>query len=181
MVSLKIFVTFCAFVADWLLFIFPLLQGKMELMDSNSVFKKYQSSHHQGFSLKGLFKNIIWVIPPLRIYYLKKYAGKELFDLSLNKEDFAKFYGFYNKSIAWYYVSYAGFLDALYTTYEMTEYLPIGEWSLIIFIVIVVILTYGGISYTNYMVSSNRKINLVKKIAKNHKNKIHQEQTYEKK
>ncbi len=46
------FTVLCVFVADWLLFIFPLYQGKMELMESNTVFAKYQGS-------KNVFNNII--------------------------------------------------------------------------------------------------------------------------
>ena len=48
------FTVLCAFVADWLLFIFPLYQGKMELMESNTIFAKYQGSKGKK---KSIFKD----------------------------------------------------------------------------------------------------------------------------
>lgn len=65
---MEVFVAGCAFVADWLLFVFPLYQGRMELMESNSVYAKYQSTHSKKKGVPFLY----WLFPPLYFRYVKK-------------------------------------------------------------------------------------------------------------
>lgn len=87
------FTVLCAFVADWLLFIFPLYQGKMELMESNTIFAKYQGSKGKKKSISFVY----WLFSPLLLHYYKKNTHQQLVRLASNKKDLQNFYSFYNK------------------------------------------------------------------------------------
>ncbi|EKK20419.1 hypothetical protein B808_508 [Fructilactobacillus florum 8D] len=158
---MEVFVAGCAFVADWLLFVFPLYQGRMELMESNSVYAKYQSTHSKKKGVPFLY----WLFPPLYFRYVKKQNIKGLNRLFKNKDDFRNFYGFYNKSIAWYFVSYAGFLNAIESTYGVLEDLELGFLTIPLFLVIVTSLFILGHHYVNYMASNQHRIRFIKSVA----------------
>lgn len=157
------FTVICAFIADWLLFIFPLYQGKMELMESNTVFAKYQSSTEKR--KKAPF--IYWLFPPFLFHYYKKNANQQLINLSLNKKDLKNFYSFYNKGLAWYFVSYAGFLNAIASSYEALEKFELGEFAILGTFIICTCCFFAGNQYVDYLCSKKRHQRFIKSIATN--------------
>lgn len=155
------FTVLCAFVADWLLFVFPLYQGKMELMESNTFFAKYQSSNSEKKSAPFIY----WLFPPLLFHYYKKNAHQQLISLAKNKQDLKNFYSFYNKGLAWYFVSYAGFLNAIASTYELIEKLELEEFAIWGTILICLCFFFAGNYYVNYLCSKKRHQRFIKGIA----------------
>lgn len=155
------FTVLCVFVAGWLLFIFPLYQGKMELMESNTVFAKYQGSKGKKKSISFVY----WLFPPLLLHYYKKNTHQQLVRLASNKKDLQNFYSFYNKGFAWYFVSYAGFLHAIVSSYEVMEKLELGEFSTLATLIVVVIFFFAGNHYVDYLCSKKRHQRFIKGIA----------------
>ncbi|USS88351.1 hypothetical protein M3M39_02420 [Fructilactobacillus hinvesii] len=152
---MEIIIGILGFIGDWLLFIFPLYQGRMELMESNTVFAKYQIKGHKTKPTSLLE----WIIPPLLFHRLKKTAGRaQVQDLVNNKEDFKNFYSFYNKGLAWYFVAYAGFLNGVCSTYELIiEKMELGRIGIILFIVVSLVIFLAGQYYVNYLTSWKRE------------------------
>ncbi|USS86155.1 hypothetical protein M3M38_05530 [Fructilactobacillus cliffordii] len=157
---MEIIIGFLGFVGDWLLFIFPMYQGRMELMESNSLFAKYQVKGHKPKPISLLE----WIIPPLIFHRLKKTAGRaQIKDLVNNKEDFKSFYSFYNKGLAWYFVAYAGFLNGVCSTYELlNEKMELGTIGIILLIIISLIIFFAGQYYVSYLTSWKREKRFIK-------------------
>lgn len=156
------FTILCAFVADWLLFIFPLYQGKMELMESNSVFAKYQSSTAKKKKLPFFY----WLFPPLLFHHYKKQAHQQLSNLAANQQDLKNFYSFYNKGLAWYFVSYAGFLHAIASSYELLEKFDLEELATLGTFLICLCCFFAGNYYVDYLCSKKRHHRFIKGMAK---------------
>ncbi|WP_429971482.1 hypothetical protein ACQW5G_02375 [Fructilactobacillus sp. Tb1] len=156
------FTILCAFFADWLLFIFPLYQGKMELMESSTIFAKYQSST----SKKKKVPFFYWLFPPLLFHHYKVTAHKQFERLSANEVDINNFYSFYNKAFAWYFVSYAGFLHAITSTYEICEKFELDHLAGWATLLIVAIVFFTGNRYVDYLCSDKHKVRFIKGLTK---------------
>ncbi|USS93098.1 hypothetical protein M8332_05740 [Fructilactobacillus ixorae] len=171
---MEVVIGILGFIGDWLLFIFPLYQGQMELMESNSVFAKYQIKGHKPKNASLLE----WMIPPLLFRRIKRTAGKaQINDLINNKEDFQNFYSFYNKGLAWYFVSYAGFLNGVCSTYELIiEKLALGRIGIVIFIVVSLLIFFAGHYFVSYLTSGKREKRFIKRMLPIVKNTIKNKQ-----
>ncbi|MGM0238290.1 hypothetical protein ID741_000882 [Enterococcus sp. AZ103] len=101
---------------------------------------------------------IYWILPPLKIH-LEKQRSKQLLNaMKLSDEDTKKVWLFLDKATAWFYVSLAGFFNAIYFTYDLMN--SFFKRNFIPYLIVVIILM-SSLSILNvvYRTSSKRMQN----------------------
>lgn len=158
---MQLIFTLMPFLGDWLLFIFSMYQAGLELQSYEQFLNKYRN-----YSIKlNKVSPLYWILPPYKIYLEKKRATKILESIVKSQSQFNDIFNFLNKATAWWYVSIAGLLNAIYSTNELLDKLKIGT-NPIIFLIIIIILFLFGLGQVKYRLSNQRKNKMYNQIKK---------------
>ena len=146
-------------IGAWLIFIFPLYQGMLELQEQIQHVKKL------GISNSKLPKVSIWywIFPPLKIKLEKQRMFKLLSLRQTSTEELDLFLHFLDKATAWFYVALGGLLTAISVTYNTLEEFKIDLSPLVFWLLIILIIICTFIS-DNYRINSKRKQRIIQKI-----------------
>ncbi len=146
------------FIGDWLLYIFPLYQGWMELYTYDRFIQRFEKTAKTVPKISPM----LWIIPFYKIHREKQRAMLILKqDVSSNQE-LDEMLSFLDKSVAWFYVALGGLLNAIYATYELTSNL-LPNFPIISAGIISLLSFFLGIFHARYRVSEYRKRRMIRK------------------
>ncbi|GLB47482.1 hypothetical protein WR164_14610 [Philodulcilactobacillus myokoensis] len=144
------------FIGAWLLFMFPLYQGILDINDQDLIVSNIIKKSRKN---KSVFrKNIsrfLWLIPPLKVH-LERERSLAILRSSNNDANFDDIYSLLNKATAWVYVAFAGVLNGIVATNDLLQEADVSHpiWSLVIISLIMIIIS---IFYIGYRISDHRK------------------------
>ncbi|MBW1606172.1 hypothetical protein [Lactobacillus sp. Sy-1] len=150
---MKIFIAWLGFFGDWLLFVFPLYQGLLDVTEGSDMLK---NAHSSGKKRNRMISSLLWLLPPLKVL-IERRRVRQISKYALNQSvDFNKVYRKLNVATAWVYVSLAGVLNGIVATEELLEIYNYGDnwWILLITSLLIVFI---GIKIIQYFVSDKRK------------------------
>ena len=153
--------TFCGV---WLLYVFPLYQGALELSEPNKMLKRFQKSGNKYPKVSPWY----WLFPPLKIHKEKIRGIKMLRDNISSKKEMDRLFRYFNKAVAWYYIAIAGVLNGIVATHELFAVYSLQE-HFISMIVFDCILILAGLYHVHYRLNDARKNRLLTKIFQSEK------------
>lgn len=153
------FMLILSFIGEWLLFAFPFYQSCLELEEQESSIRLLtkDDSHYRKIS------SWYWLLPFYKIYYEKRRAVEIIRKEGLHSDKLTDMLRYFDKATAWFYVSIAGLLKGISTTYELFESFHWEEhYTLFVLTVLVLIL----LSFINvgYRMSKRRKQRMLSKV-----------------
>ncbi|EOT41137.1 MULTISPECIES: hypothetical protein [Enterococcus] len=158
------FYTILTFCGVWLLYIFPLYQGALELTEPNRLLKKFQKTGDHYPKISPWY----WLIPPLKIQKEKNRGIKILRHNIKNEKEMDRLYRYFNKAVAWYYIAIAGVLNGIVATHEFFTVFFQNKYFLGM-ISVDILLIIAGFYHVHYRLKNTRKKRLMKKIFTNDK------------
>ncbi|MBK0083328.1 hypothetical protein IAE51_05340 [Lactococcus sp. S64] len=150
-----------SFIGTWMLYVFPLYQGTLEMSEQQRIIGKFTNKDKKFLKIS----NCYWLLPFLKIHLEKKRAIKILKDSTNNERDYKELLSFFDKSLVWIYVSLAGLLNGLVSTHELVEVFTIRSHTLFILGIDILMLLIG-IVHAYYRVTDKRITRELVKIKK---------------
>ncbi|UQS86119.1 hypothetical protein MOO44_00300 (plasmid) [Nicoliella spurrieriana] len=153
---MKILISWLGFIGDWLLFIFPLFQGILDVTEGSELLRGAKGTKNTDSKKHRRYGSLLWLLPPLKIMIERRKVMK-ISKYALNRKiDFDKVYRKLNVATAWVYVSVAGVLNGIVSTEDLLESYGYGDnWWLLIGSCLIIILI--SIQVIRYFASSDRK------------------------
>ncbi|WKT14587.1 hypothetical protein P9166_14490 [Lactococcus lactis] len=143
--------TVLSFIGTWMLYVFPLYQGTLEMSEQQRIISKFNNKDKKFLKVSNWY----WLLPFFKIHLEKKRAIEILKDSTINERDFKELLSFFDKSLVWIYVSLAGLLNGLVSTHELVEMFTMRSQTLII-IGIDILMVLIGIVHAYYRVTDKR-------------------------
>lgn len=150
---MHLFLTILTFIAEWILYAFPLYQGIMELYDEEEAVKAI--AHHIDKEKK--VPNIFWLFPPLKVYLERRRLLKVIRKSIKKTNNIHAILGFYNKAVAWFMVSLAGLFKSVEATYSLYDTVSYKK-STVFFLVMLGSCFILSTFYIVYRVKKNYRI-----------------------
>lgn len=148
------------FIGLWLLYIFPLYQGVLEISEQDKIIGKLSQADEQKYPE---ISSWYWLIPPLKIRKEKERGIAILRDSLNGKEDIHALFGFLNKATAWFYISLAGILNAIVATYDLVDSIT-KSYTLLISFIVDILMIIIGVLVVIYRSNRHRKQRILDKI-----------------
>lgn len=148
---MEIVINLCGFFGVWGLVSFPLYQAVLELSFNVFNFVKKIPNNFKNTKISPL----LWIIPPLKIYKEKQRVKEIFLSMDMSNEEIKKLWLFLDKATAWFYVSLAGLLNAIYFTYDLySKYFE--HLSIYYYLIVIVGMLVLSIVNVKYRVSKRR-------------------------
>ncbi|KRO00730.1 hypothetical protein [Companilactobacillus kimchiensis] len=146
-------------IGAWLIFIFPLYQGMLELQEQIQSVKRNEIKESTLPKISMWY----WLFPPLKIRLEKQRMFKLLSQRHTSNTELEAFLHFLDKATAWFYVALGGLLTAISVTYGTLEQFKIELSPPIFWLLIIVIIICTFVS-DNHRINSKRKQRIIQKI-----------------
>lgn len=145
----------------WLLYIFPLYQGALELSEPSKMLSRFKHKQKKYPKISPWY----WLIPPLKISKEKQRGIKILQDHLTSQKEMDRLFRYFNKAVAWYYIAIAGVLNGIVATRELLLTFDCDSlWAVVLVSVILVII---GFYHIHYRLNKERKNRVLTKIFNN--------------
>lgn len=151
--------TVLSFVGIWMLYVFPLYQGTLEMSEQQRIIGKFNKKNKEFSHVSNWY----WLLPFYKIHLEKKRAIKILRYSTVNEKDYKELLSFFDKALVWIYVSLAGLLNGFVSTHELIEVIALKPQSLLILAVDTVMILIG-IIHAYYRVTDRRTKKKLEKI-----------------
>lgn len=150
-----------AFLGDWLLFIFPMYQGVLEISEQKKAMKRFIKKGKKYPDVSPWY----WLFPPYKIFLERRRMVHILEDSIDSEKNFFVMQPFMNKATAWFYVALAGLLNGIAATNELLEKFHLElPWPL--FLLLIIMLIASGILQVLYRTSKRRQLQQLQKYQK---------------
>ncbi|MDF7627201.1 hypothetical protein PUF88_04670 [Lactobacillaceae bacterium L1_55_11] len=106
------------FFGDWLLFVFPLMQGILELQDYSTVIDAFKVA---GQDVKKV-SNWYWLFPPLKFHLERVRLHKISRSQPVSRVDRQDLMKFEMKAMAWFFVALTGIFKGVGATSEIIDH-----------------------------------------------------------
>lgn len=145
------FIAIVSLIGDWLLFTFPLFQGLMELQEYQELLDDFDQLSKNWDEVSPWW----WLVPIVKIQLERKRGHEILRQATRTRSERRRALSFLDQATAWYFVSVAGWLKMVSSTYELLEIYDAKEniWLLVL---LVVLLTAGGLFNAYYRIDRKR-------------------------
>ncbi|WP_125766754.1 hypothetical protein [Lapidilactobacillus wuchangensis] len=148
------------FVGVWLLFVFPLYQGVLEVLEQQQIISRFTEANAKYPPVSPWY----WLIPPLKVIKEKHRGIRILHDSIGSQEEYHQIFQFLNKAVAWCYIALAGMLNGFVATREL---LRAFSWSVnpLSMVALNILIIALGMLYVYYRVNHHREQRMINKIA----------------
>ena len=150
------------FLGSWTLYIFPMYQGSLEISEQHKVIDQLTNAEKDYPQVPPW----LWICPPLKLIKEKKRGIRILREHMTNEQDYHDLLVFSDKATTWLYISVAGLLNGLASTWELIKLVPVPE-RVLVSILIDVLFIVLGILHILFRRSEYREQRLVKKFNEN--------------
>lgn len=155
--EMEIVMLFFSFIADWLLFSFPLYQGCLELKEQIRVIDVIRDTDKYE-KVSAWY----WFISIKKLYLEKKRALTILKNENIEYNQLKKILMFFDKASAWFWVSLAGLLKFIESTANLVSFFFLKHRVLIV-ILVSLFMVLAGLFMVSYRLSNKRTTRLVNK------------------
>ncbi|MGM0238008.1 hypothetical protein [Enterococcus sp. AZ103] len=150
-----------AFLGDWLLFIFPMYQGVLEITEQKKALRRFMKKGKKYPDISLWY----WLLPPYKIFLERQRIKRILRDSIDSEKNFFVMQPFMNKATAWFFVAIAGLLNGIAATNDLLEQFKVElPWQL--FILLILVLIVSGILQVIYRSSKRRQSQQLQKYQK---------------
>lgn len=149
------------FIGVWLLYIFPLYQGVLEISEQDRIIGKFQQADNKYAPVSSWY----WLLPPLKIKKEKERGIRILRENIHGQEEIHALTNFLNKAVAWFYIALAGILNGLVATYDLIDVL-LKNQILLISVIVDIFNIVLGIMIVRRRMSSQHKKKIIQRIFK---------------
>lgn len=148
-----------SFIEEWLLFIFPLYQSWLELEEQESTIRALTKDDRQYPKISSWY----WVLPFYKIAYEKRRSIEIIQKEGLSSGELKDILRYFDKSTDWFYVSLAGLLNSISTTYEVFEHFNLGHHLIAYWLTVLFLIVFGFIN-SSYRMGQRRKKTMFAKV-----------------